>query len=123
MKRSLLARRSPLKARSRTRTGETGAREFKEVRRGSCEVCGRHGLVRRHHVLLEQIVRREGGDPWALANAMWIGCESVCGCHARHHSAFQKIPVRRVPWEAIHFAVRLLGADRAVAYFERRYAP
>lgn len=75
--------------------------------------------LHRHHVVLEQIVRREGGNPWALANSMLLHPD----CHAGHHSGFRKIHVDRVPAPALAFALRLLGAGGAEVYFSRRYAP
>ena len=62
-------------------------------------------------------MRREGGDPWDLANAM-----PVCPvCHARHHSAHGRIPYSRVSFAAQKFARDLLGRERADLFFKRYY--
>jgi hypothetical protein len=63
-------------------------------------------------------VRREGGDVWSLSNALGV-CEH---CHMNHHAAFRRIPMRVVPDEALDFAVRLIGRDRALLFFGRFYS-
>lgn len=121
MKRSQLRRRTPLRVRRRPRILEPGRAAWKEPTRGYCTVCMRPGWIVKHHVCYEQHVRREGGDPWALANSMLLGRD--CACHAQHHSGFKRIPFDLVPDEAVDFARRLLGDDRAALYFARFYAP
>jgi hypothetical protein len=76
----------------------------------------------RHHVALEQHVRREGGDPWDQRNAMLLGV--FCRCHGDHHApnGQRKLPLRKVPPAAVRFAVDLMGQDRAVEYLSRHYA-
>ena len=96
--------------------------EFKRVVWGYCPVCGTEGRIRRHHVLTEQAVRREGGDPWDLRNSLWIGCEFTCQCHANHHAASHKIPLALVSDDAIEFVRDLLGFERALMFFARAYA-
>lgn len=87
---------------------------------GFCQNCSGFSMhLHRHHVVTEAHVRREGGDPWAGANAMLL-CER---CHMNHHSAFRRIPLEAVPAAAIDFARRLLGDDRAALYFARFYDP
>lgn len=117
LKRTSLLRKRPAK------TIEPGAYEYKKVELGRCQVCGAPGLVRRHHIVYEQHVRRAGGDPYSLANSMWIGIEGhTCQCHPRHHSGMARIPLDLIPDTAMAFAVDLLGEDRAADYLCRRYA-
>jgi hypothetical protein len=113
----------------KARTAEAGAETFKRVQRGYCSICGKWGWVRRHHVLTETKVRREGADPWALRNALWIGvggeggARYTCDCHANHHAASHEIPLSKVPAAAVRFTYAVLGEARAADYFRRRYAP
>ena len=131
MKRSApLRRKAPLRSRAcvrpdAMRRATNPARdEFKRVRTGRCAVCGLLGLVRRHHVIYEQHVRRAGGDCWDIANSLWIGVETFCNCHRHHHDAVQRIPADLIPDAALAFAVDLFGSDeRAADYFARYYAP
>lgn len=102
------------------RTTEPGREEWKTTRRGRCAICGRSQLILRHHVVYEQHVRAAGGDPWDLRNAMDVG--AFCRCHANHHSAVERIPMRLVPDAAADFAMDLFGFARAAVYFARYYA-
>lgn len=70
----------------------------------------------------EQVVRREGGDPWDRANEMLLG--RWCSCHALHHEPNRRrvLPLSKVPAAAVAFGVRLMGEDRAYIYLGRRYA-
>ena len=129
MKRSPLKQRTPLKrSRLRSRSDsysqkrmllEPGRTVWKEQQRGFCQCgCNRFSMhLERHHVVYEQHVRREGGDPWTLANSMLLHPD----CHARHHSGFRRVPVEYVPVEALRFALGLLGEARSAAYFQRYY--
>jgi len=125
MKRSELLRRTALVRRERLRWNpprpreEPGEREWKLPHHGRCEVCGQIGWLFRHHVLYERMVRRAGGDPWDLRNAMDVG--QHCTCHADHHTAMRRIPLSRVPEDAIAFTIELLGEDLATLFFERYY--
>lgn len=115
-------RRSPLRARPPVdRSDEAGYRAWHTPVWGPCAVCEKRGLLLRHHVILEQHVRIEGGDPWALANSLALGY-FACSCHRRHHSACARLPISCVPAAAIAFAVQLLGAERAEDYLKRYYA-
>lgn len=112
---------------------ERGREEFKKWRRGTCENCGVWQWTLRHHVVKEQTVRREGGDPWDLRNGMWVGVD--CDCHRHHTDAFRRIPLVNVPLEALEFAFELLGSwaadyllreydgfDERLGWMEARYA-
>jgi len=115
-------RRSPLLPKpAPNRYDEPGAREFKTTRTGNCPVCGQRGTLLRHHVISERDVRIAKGNPWSLANSMWIGVYCRERCHRRHHSHFRKIPLALVPAEAVEFAVELLGAEQAADYLARHY--
>lgn len=114
-------RRVPLApARPADRTGEPGYREWHTPSFGRCGVCGKPGLLIRHHVVLEQHVRAAGGDPWDLRNALRLGAH--CPCHRAHHGSSRRIPAARIPPAAIEFALALFGAELADAYFDRYYA-
>ena len=64
-------KRTPLRGRPRVdHSSEAGYREWKAAMTGECAACGKRGLLLRHHVVTEQTVRREGGDPYDLRNAM-----------------------------------------------------
>lgn len=71
-----------------------------------------------HHVVLEQHVRREHGDPWDPRNAL-----TICRIHHdRHHGAERwKIPTLCLRDENISFAAELLGTERAAHYLQQRY--
>jgi hypothetical protein len=114
-------RRTPLKASPPAdHSHEEGYREWKTPTFGRCQGCGKPGLRERHHVVAEQHVRAEGGDPYDLRNGMQLGMH--CRCHSRHTNAAQRLPLARVPDEAIAFASELFGAG-AGAYLSRHYAP
>lgn len=102
-----------------SRQREPGYAEWHEPRSGRCAICGKPGLLLRHHVLYEQHVRREGGDPWDLRNSMDVG--RYCTCHADHHAAVRRIPVRLIPQDAQDFIIELLGSARAALYVARYY--
>lgn len=101
---------------------EPGYRQWHAPVYGPCAVCGLRGRLVRHHVITEQLVRREGGAPWELANCILLGYGDRCGCHRLHHRALAKLPLSLVPAAAIAFAVELLGAGPAEAYLHRYYA-
>lgn len=126
MKRTPLSRKQPLRrvrlrARPKKPVDEPGRAEYKRVRHGICRVCGRSGLVRRHHVVYEQHVRREGGDPWDTRNALWVGLDVTCDCHERQHNASMRIPLEVLPEAALAFGVDLFGEARAAEYIARYY--
>lgn len=107
------------RAKARAKRAEPGRAEWKTPVRGKCGACGKEQLCIRHHVVYEQHVRREGGDPWDQANAMLVGTR--CRCHENHHGAVERIALARIPQTAIDFAIGLLGADRAALYIARYY--
>ena len=85
---------------------------------GKCEACGRRRFRFAHHVVLEQIVIRHGGNRWAGRNRILI-CDP---CHRAHHGGGDgRIPLAKIRLEAIAFAVGLLGQAAAEDYFRRRY--
>lgn len=133
MKRSALARRTPLRraslartatldSRPRVRTPEPAERAWKRPRYGRCESCGLidtrplHG----HHIIARQVVARAGGDEWNPANRL-----DLCArCHFNHEfgQANRKIAVDRIPERALAFAVDVLGEAGAADYIRRHYA-
>ena len=116
-------RRTPLRRHPKRHVETPAEREARmtwaDPHRGWCSYgCGSFSThLQRHHVLLAQIVKREGGDVWALANSMLLA-ESR---HRRHHDCIRKLPIGRVPEQAVAFAVDLLGEGRATLYFRARY--
>ena len=114
--------RSRAVEREAQRRAEPGYFAWHRARQGVCAICGESGLVFRHHVVLEQHVRTEHGDPWNRANSLDIGAWCEAGCHELHHSAAKRIPRSKIPPAAIDFAVELLGEARTSAYLARYYA-
>lgn len=113
-------RRVPLKAvPPADRSSEFGYREWHARTFGRCAVCGRPGLLVRHHVVLEQHLRARGRSAWDLRNALLLGAH--CPCHRRHHQAASRIPISTVPDEAIAFCADVLGPG-AGAYLSRYYS-
>lgn len=70
-----------------------------------------------HHIIYRQTVAREGGDLWDPRNALTL-CAS---CHARHHRASAKIPLRVLPDSVFEFAGEVMGRGAAFEYLTRRY--
>lgn len=124
-----MLKRTPLRSvPSGTRFDEPGWREWKVPISGACAVCGKRGLLLRHHVIFEQHVRVEAsaeqiahGIVWDQRNALGLGYY-VCSCHRRHTSAVDRIPASKVRVENIEFAIELLGEARADAYIDRYYS-
>lgn len=114
-------KRTPLVAKPHVNGSGPGRSEWKAPVYGYCAACGKHGLLLRHHVILEQHVRTAGGDPWDLRNSMTLGYYA-CACHRDHHHAVRRLPLAKVPDVAIAFAVELLGEERAADYLARFYA-
>lgn len=115
-------KRSPLRDTPRVdHSSEPGYSEWKRPVFGRCGVCGVAGLNFRHHVVTESHLRAEGRDPWDLRNALAIGDGRKCSCHRDHHSACARIPVSKVPDQAIRFVVEVYGPG-AGAYLSRYYA-
>ena len=96
-----------------------GSRHWYESKGDSCLVCGRTRRSARlalHHAILEQSIRREGGDWYDTRVGMTL-CES---CHQAHHRRVRVIPLVLVPDSAIEFAYELLGPG-AYDYLLRHY--
>lgn len=118
MKRSPLLRRKPLLSRPRRVPKDPRREAWKYPAAGFCDCCSRPSWhLQRHHVVYEQHVRKEGGDVWAMANSMLLHPD----CHAQHHAAVKRIPVAKIPREAMDFAIGLMGRDRAALYLTRYY--
>lgn len=110
------------RARARAKLAEPGRAEWKTPPpNGKCAGCGRRGARIRHHTIREQDVRRLGGDPWDLANAMLLG--RWCRCHADHHApnGRKRLSRRLIPVAARAFGRRLMGDDLET-YLDRHYA-
>ncbi|HWF25203.1 MAG TPA: hypothetical protein VG275_07140 [Solirubrobacteraceae bacterium] len=112
-------KRTPLIARPVDRSGEPGRAAWKSPVVGNCAACGRRGLLLRHHVVSEAHVRRVGGDPWDLRNAMGLGYYA-CRCHRDHHHAVRRLSRSALPAAALEFAAEVLG-EAAEGYLERYY--
>jgi hypothetical protein len=123
MKRTPL-KRTPMKRKAPPRIpSEKLARAaWKASHNGPCGVCGRRQPLLRHHVIYEQHVRKAGGDPWNLRNALDVGL--LCDCHRKHHASGPgrvPIPLGKIPTAAVEFAADLFGKARARLYFDRYY--
>lgn len=93
---------------------------WRAARNDRCEVrgCDSKRLLRQHHVVYDQHVRKRGGDPWDPRDS-FTACHN---CHSRHHSgADYRMHVADLTDANLAFAVELLGAY-AVDYFIRYYA-
>ena len=75
--------------------------------------------LERHHVIAEQRVRREGGDPWDLRNSWLLG--AYCKCHSRQTTAAERLPAAKIPPDAVEFGIELLGQERWELEVERYY--
>lgn len=109
------------RTKARIKLSEPGRVGWKTVRSGPCCGCGRRGPLVNHHVVYEQHVRRENGDPWDPRNAMPLG--RYCPCHGKHHAPNGRtpLPLSKVPAAAVAFARELLG-DRADTYLHQHYS-
>lgn len=116
-------KRTPLRSKGPTdHRGEPGYDAFKTWVYGECAGCGERMLCLRHHVVTEQRVRAEGGDPWDLRNSVLIGAGYDCACHRSHHHVTRRLPLSKVPPEAREFARELLGEAAADDYLADHYA-
>lgn len=128
MRRSELKRGKPLKRTRMKRKPPASRDEHEEPARQrwiasvaahrACAHCGQRGRISGHHVVLEQDVRKEGGDPWDIRNMLPV----LHYCHLNHHqgSAWQKIAQSQLLPANLEFARDLLG-DRAQDYLDRHY--
>ena len=113
LKRSYLARKTPLRGsgrlsrRPKRQDNSADRKAWNVAESGFCECgCARPSWrLHRHHVVLRQIVRKEGGNEWDMANSMLLH-ET---CHSNHHSASRKVRLEMVPESALAFAVDVLG--------------
>lgn len=124
MKRTQLRRKSSLRSRPKHIDRTDPARmAWKTPMWSACTVCGKVGWLINHHVLAEQHIPEERPELlYDLRNAMRVGVDATCLCHARHTNAFQRIPITLISEQAWEFARELFGEETARAYFERRYA-
>lgn len=114
-------RRVPLRAvPPPNRSDEPGYRVWHSPAFGRCAVCDQPGRLVRHHVVLEQHLRAMGAPAYDLRNALDLGMH--CRCHSQHHNGARRIPVSKVPDDAIAYASELLG-DGVGAYLSRYYSP
>lgn len=74
-----------------------------------CEVCGGRGRLEAHHVIRDQVVRREHGDTYDPRNRL-MTCPR---CHPDGAQGGRRLPIEHVPDRAIEFAVELLGPGKA----------
>lgn len=93
----------------------------------ACIVCGDRQHIEGHHVVPQQVLRREGLDHllWDPANGVPVCDEPAPNrCHTRHELAVARIPKDRLPEAAVRFAAaigqshsidRLYGAEEGDA--------
>lgn len=80
-----------------------------------CGGCGSGGKWHPHHVILEQILEREGLPIYNGMNALRL----CIACHADHHGT-HKLKVRQLRDENLQYAVWMLGL-RGVDMLRRYY--
>jgi hypothetical protein len=94
---------------------------------GACVKCGakggsgRWGRLHLHHVVYEQHVRANGGDPYDPDNSLTL----CVRCHASHHKSSvnrEHLPLAVLRDENFDYAARLYGTLAAFDYLRRRYA-
>ena len=79
---------------------------------------GGKGKLEQHHVVYEQHVRVEGGNPGDPRDGL-----TLCTiCHTRHHRRVATLRVAALRDENFDFARELLGGPKAYEYLRRRYA-
>ena len=101
------------------RRAEPGYREWHQPMYGLCSCCGERGSLERHHVVREQDVRREHGQPWDLRNSVMLG--RWCPCHRDHHTGAHRLPASLLTVPNLEFMVELLGEHGAADYVVRHY--
>jgi hypothetical protein len=83
----------------------------------ACLMCGTTRRLQIHHVVFEQHVRAEGGDPWDPRDGVTL----CLACHVSTHKAGRKpLALWMLPDAAIEFAAELYGPG-AYDYLRRRY--
>jgi hypothetical protein len=112
-RRGKLGRKNPNYRNGRTANAE----RWRSTAEPQCRQCGSSELLRLHHVVYEQHVRKHGGDSWDPDNGLTL-CLS---CHSKHHNGTDKhVPIAVLRPENLAFAFALLG-DYAADYFFRYY--
>lgn len=113
-------RRPPLQVRPPVdHSGEPGYRAWHAPIFGCCAVCSQPGRLVRHHVVTERHVREAGGDPFDMRNSLALGMH--CRCHRDHHGAARRLPLAKLPGDAVDFCTELYG-EGAGDYLARYYA-
>lgn len=129
MKRTPLARRTPLRARPRRRkSGEQLASEAwaRTVGSGPCAVTGLWGSgddrIVRHHAITRQRLRRHARDHGLSETALeWdprVGMAVLESVHVAHHSRR-----RPIPFEALPESVHVFAAEYGLEDYLRRVYP
>lgn len=113
MRRVVLRSRPPM-----DHSGEPGYKAWHAPIFGRCAVCQQPGRLVRHHVVLEQHCRAEGVSPWDMRNSLELGMH--CRCHRDHHGAARRLPLAKVPGDAVDFCTELYG-EGAGGYLARYY--
>lgn len=98
-----------------------GERLWRAARGKRCAVpgCRNPGgrWLAQHHVIYEQVVRRNGGDVFDPRNSL-----TLCDVHhAKHHKRSEPLSIEHVPDAAFEFASELLGPGKAFNEFRRSY--
>jgi hypothetical protein len=107
------------KARAQKRLQLPGEEAWKAAHRGPCSICKHPGLLVRHHVVEKKHIR----DPalkYDMRNAMELGAH--CPCHEWHTNAAKRVRVDQLPADAVAFAYQLFG-DYAGDYLAQYYGP
>lgn len=83
-------KRSALKRKPASRRPRAPEQWTAGIRWTPCEQCGQERSVHAHHVIYEQVLRREGLDLWDTRNRMLL----CFACHAAHHARTRVLELR-----------------------------
>lgn len=121
MRRSPLKRYTALRSRPKKPTRTEAEYAWKDHGPGYCQCgCDRYALRReRHHIIERSWLVKNGYGRYEFDQRNSMLLHPLC--HARHTSAFRRIPIEAVPEAALAFCVELLGEDRAALELTRRY--
>lgn len=83
-----------------------GWRAFHDAARDQrvCALTGQAGAFHAHHAVRASDVRRAGGDPWDIRNALRLSIR----VHFNHHGIY-KLPIGVLTDENIEFAYEVMG--------------
>lgn len=101
--------------------------------KAECIVCGREKDLQGHHIIEQQVISRlcrglgmSGDEEQSWLWDERVGCPIHAYCHARHTSAFLRIPRERLPTAVFAYAREFdslvpNGAEPMLCRLEREY--